>query len=183
VKLRSRLRRLEKEVGPLPDPPRALTPEELVQRLLWWLQGQTYGLGVFDDDPEFRPAWSRYHRLWEVHTQGWSPLHAVWLVREQPDFEEARWRVVPIMIRLLRQQPSRFRGITKLLLGQQRNGGPCQGMAGRIAGPCPQGDLLDATGSVSGQFTGTPDHTPEQFRRTGSNPVKDPVHAAGRNGM
>jgi hypothetical protein len=35
-----------------------------------------------------------------------SPLHAVWLVREQPAFEEARQWVVTIMVRVLSEQPS-----------------------------------------------------------------------------
>ena len=34
--------------------------------------------GVFDADPDFQPAWSHYHRLWEIHTGGYSQLQAVW---------------------------------------------------------------------------------------------------------
>jgi hypothetical protein len=65
-------------------------------------------MGVFHvagSDPNFRPAWSRYHRLWEIHTGGYSPLHAVWLPRESKEFEEARQAVLPIMGRVLLQQP------------------------------------------------------------------------------
>jgi hypothetical protein len=36
-------------------------------------------------------------------------------VREHPDFEEARRRVVPIMVRVLWQQPSPFRGLAGML--------------------------------------------------------------------
>ncbi len=57
------------------------------------------------DDSAFRPAWSQYHRLWEVHTGGWSHLHAVWLTREPLEFEEARRAVLPIMLGVLERQP------------------------------------------------------------------------------
>jgi hypothetical protein len=60
---------------------------------------------VFDSDPAFRPAWSRYYRLWAIHTGGYSLLHAVWLPREPADFEEARQAVLPIMGRVLQPQP------------------------------------------------------------------------------
>jgi hypothetical protein len=115
MSLRTRLRQLERSVGPPPAPLPELTPEEIEQRLRWWLGGQTYNRGVFDAEPEFRPAWSHYHRLWEIYTQGWSPLQAVWLAREQPDFEEARRRVVAIMLRVLRQQPAPARVLAAVL--------------------------------------------------------------------
>jgi hypothetical protein len=106
--MRTCLQRLEKQVGPPPPEEPLLTTEALLDRILGWLQGQTYNRGIFDGDPEFRPAWSRYHRLWEKYTQGWSPLHTVWMLREQPDFEESRRRVVSIMVRVLRRQPQPF---------------------------------------------------------------------------
>jgi hypothetical protein len=115
MKLRARLLRLEKEVGPAPAPPPELTAAEWAPRIEGWLGKQTYGRGTFDADPEFRPAWSHNHRLGEIHTQGWSPLHAVWIVREQPDFEEARRQVVPIMARVLRRQPLPFRALAEAL--------------------------------------------------------------------
>jgi hypothetical protein len=65
-------------------------------------------MGVFHvagSDPTFRPAWSRYHWLWEIHTGGYSPLHSVWLPREPAEFEEARQAVLPILGRALKQQP------------------------------------------------------------------------------
>jgi hypothetical protein len=68
MSLRTRLHRLEVRLGPPSDPTPLPTTEELVKRLEWWLGGQTYNRGVFDDDPNFRPAWSRYQRLWEIHT-------------------------------------------------------------------------------------------------------------------
>jgi hypothetical protein len=115
MKLRTRLRRLEKQVGPPPPEAPPLTTEALPDRIPGWLPGQTYNHGIFDDDPEFRPAWSRYHHLWEKYTQGWSPLQAVWMLREQPDFEDARRRVVAVMVRVLRQQASPFRVLAEVL--------------------------------------------------------------------
>ena len=85
-----------------------LTDQELEQRLQWWISQQTYNQGVFDADPEFRPAWSRYHRLWEVHLydpDGTPPLAAVWLPRQAAEFEEARRGVLAVMIAELRAQP------------------------------------------------------------------------------
>src|SRR5438046_1938972 len=83
-------------------PPRQqLTDQELEQRPEWWIGQQTYNRGVFDADPEFRPAWSRYHQLWAVHLYepGTSPpLAAVWLPRQAAEFEEARRRVLALMI-------------------------------------------------------------------------------------
>jgi hypothetical protein len=105
MNLRTRLHRLEERLGPPSDTPLLPTTEELVTRLEWWLGEQTYNRGVLDGDPHFRPAWSRYHRLWDIHTGGYSPLHAVWLPREPADFEEARQAVLPIMGRVLQQQP------------------------------------------------------------------------------
>ena len=84
-----------------------LTDQELEQRLQWWISQQTYNQGVFDADPEFRPAWSRYHRLWEVHLYepgDTPPLAVVWLPRQAVEFEEARRRVLAIMIAELRKQ-------------------------------------------------------------------------------
>jgi hypothetical protein len=70
---------------------------------------------VFDADPELRPAWSRYHRLWGVHARGHLPPQAVWLAREQPEFEAAGRRVVAVMVRVLEQQPEPGRSIGVLL--------------------------------------------------------------------
>src|SRR5207249_3369557 len=88
--LRRRLLRLEGRAGPEPEPAPPLTPEEFKQRVERWVGAQTYNRGIFDADPEFRPAWSRYHRLWEVHTGGYSSLQAVWLPRQPAEFEAAR---------------------------------------------------------------------------------------------
>src|SRR5262245_41091962 len=74
-----------------------------------------YNRGIFDNDPEFPPAWSRYHRLREIYTQRWWPLHAVWLVRERADFEEARQRVLAIIVRVLRKEASPFRVLAEVL--------------------------------------------------------------------
>jgi hypothetical protein len=83
-----------------------MSPKEMVQRLVWWFEKETYNRGIFDSDPEFRPAWSHYHHLWQTYTHGHSPLGAVWLRRAEPDFEEARRRVVDIINRVARLQPS-----------------------------------------------------------------------------
>jgi hypothetical protein len=103
MKLRTRLHRLEDRLGPPSYPTLLPTTEELVKRLEWWLGGQTYNRGVFDGDPAFRPAWSRYYRLWAIHTGGYSLLHAVWLPREPADFEEVRQAVLPITGRVLQR--------------------------------------------------------------------------------
>jgi hypothetical protein len=115
--LRRRLGRLEVSVGPPPTPLPPPSPEDLEQRLQEGVGEQTYNRGVFDDDPEFRPAWSHYHRLWEVHTGGYSPLQAVWLVREPEEFEAARRAVVAVMVRVLAGQPYPQRALG-VLLGQ-----------------------------------------------------------------
>src|SRR5438034_11292407 len=46
-------------------------------------------------------------------------LHSVWLVREQPDFEEARRRVLAVMIRVLEQQPAPTRELAALLRSEE----------------------------------------------------------------
>jgi hypothetical protein len=115
MRLRLRLGRLEQRVGPPPAPQPLPSVEELDRGLRAWVRGQTYNRGVFDADPEFRPAWSRYHQLWEVHTGGYSPLQAVWLARPEPEFEAARRRVVAVMVRLLERQPEPLRSLGVLL--------------------------------------------------------------------
>jgi hypothetical protein len=70
---------------------------------------------VFDGDPAFGPAWSRYYRLWKIHTGGFSPLHAVWLLREPADFEEARQAVLSIMGQVLKRQPRPIEFLGRLL--------------------------------------------------------------------
>jgi hypothetical protein len=113
MSLRRRLGRLEERLGPPPEPEPPLSPEELdaalEAQLREWIGAETYNRGLFDADPEFRPAWSRYHRLWEVHARGHSPLEAVWLPGEQPEFEAARRRAVAVMARVLEQQPEPLR--------------------------------------------------------------------------
>ena len=115
MSLRRRLGRLEERVGPPPAPAPAWSPEERRRRLEAWVREQTYHRGVFDADPEFRPAWSCYHRLWEVHTRGYSSLQAVWLVRQPPEFEESRRRVVAVMVRVLERQPPPLRALAAVL--------------------------------------------------------------------
>jgi hypothetical protein len=89
---RSRVRRLTDRFGPQPAPIPELTHEERINRLLCWIGNQTYNRGIFDADPEFRPAWSHYHDLWRTYTHAWCPLTAVWVTWQQPDFEAARRR-------------------------------------------------------------------------------------------
>jgi hypothetical protein len=101
--LRARLARLE---ATLPDPlpePEPLSSEEVLEGIEQFIHKATYNpAGVFDDDPEFRHAWTRYHRLWELHTGGYlGPLDAVWLRRTPEKFEEARQQVVGVMLRVL----------------------------------------------------------------------------------
>jgi hypothetical protein len=102
-------------MGPPPPPQPPLSTRELVQRIEWWLDDETYNRGIFDADPEFRPAWSHYHDLWQTYTLGYSPLEAVWLRRAEPDFEEARRRVVEIMMRVARLQPSPINALPEIL--------------------------------------------------------------------
>ncbi len=93
IRLQIRLRRLEVRSGPPPAPATPaveLTEEEIAQRVQWWLGRETYNRGIFDDDPAFRPAWSRYHELWQRHAHSFSPLHAVWLPQQPAEFEAAR---------------------------------------------------------------------------------------------
>jgi hypothetical protein len=136
MSLRRRLGRLEERLGPPPEPEPPLSPEEvdaeLEARLQEWIGAETYNRGVFDTDPEFRPAWSRYHRLWEVHTRGYSPLQAVWLPREGPEFEAARRQVVCVMVRVLEQQPEPLRSVGVLLASSVP------------AGPVPSGQAAGA---------------------------------------
>jgi len=33
-----------------------MSSKELLQRLEWWIEKETYNPGIFDSDPEFRPA-------------------------------------------------------------------------------------------------------------------------------
>jgi hypothetical protein len=113
--MRARLRRVREMLGPPPEPAPELSHEERLQGTVWWLDGQTYNRGIFDADPEFRPAWSRYHDLWSANIHGRSPLAAVWVRWRQPDLEEARRRVVEIMVRVLRLQPSPVRVLAKVL--------------------------------------------------------------------
>jgi hypothetical protein len=115
MSLRSRVRRLADRFGPPPEPRPELSWEERTERLAEWISGQTYNRGIFDVDSEFRPAWSRYHHLWQTYTLGLSPLNAIWIRREQPDFEEARRQMVGIMVRVLRQEPSPVRVVAKIL--------------------------------------------------------------------
>jgi hypothetical protein len=115
MSLQSRLRRLTERLGAAPAASTELSPEERMKRLEWWISGQTYNRGVLDTDPEFRPAWSHYHDLWQADRQGRFPLDAVWLTRKQPDFEAARCRVVGIMVRVLRLQPSPVCVIAEIL--------------------------------------------------------------------
>jgi hypothetical protein len=117
MKLRRRLGRLEVRVGPPLEPEAELSPEEVEQRLGAWLGHETYNRGLFDADPDFRPGWSHYHRVWVVHTMGYSPLGAVWLAREPAEFEEARRRVVAVMVRVLEQQPGPLQHLAELLRG------------------------------------------------------------------
>jgi hypothetical protein len=62
-----------------------------------------------------RLSWSRYHSLWSAHNCGRSPLTAIWLKVRQPDFEEARRRVVGIVVRVLRLQRSPVRVLARIL--------------------------------------------------------------------
>jgi hypothetical protein len=115
MSLRSRVRRLADRFGQPPEPRPELSGEERSKRLASWISGQTYNRGIFDADSEFRPAWSRYQSLWSAHNCGRSPPTAVWIKGRQPDFEEARRRVVEIMVRVLRLQPSPVRVLAKVL--------------------------------------------------------------------
>jgi hypothetical protein len=102
-------------LGP-PEPPRPpMSTQDLLLRLGRWIGDETYNRGIFDSDPGFRPAWSHYHELWQRYTFAYSPLEAVWLKRAEPDFDEARRRVVEIMIRVARLQPSPVRVLAKIL--------------------------------------------------------------------
>jgi hypothetical protein len=126
--LRSRLRRLEENLGPQPAPPPTRSLQEYVQGFLWWLDNQTYNRGVFDEDPEFRPAWSRYNEIscvWslspENRGQPYIPLHNIWTPRPDPVVEEARLKVLPIMQRVLRQYEGGVRGkFLEVLVNLQR---------------------------------------------------------------
>jgi hypothetical protein len=89
--------------------------EERMRRLECWIGNQTYNRGIFDVDAEFRPAWSHYHDLWRTYSHAWCPLTAVWVRWQQPDFEAARRRVVEIMIRVARLQPSPVHVVAKVL--------------------------------------------------------------------
>jgi hypothetical protein len=102
-------------MGPPPPPQPPLSTKELVQRIEWWLEDEAHNRGIFDADPEFRPAWSHYHDLWQSYTHGYSPLAAVWLRRAEPDFEEARRRVVEIMMRVARKQLSPVKELPEIL--------------------------------------------------------------------
>jgi hypothetical protein len=115
MSLRSRVRRLADRFGPPPEPRPELSGEERAKRLADWISGQTYNRGIFDADPEFRPAWSRYHDLWQTYRHVKAPLGAVWRKRQDLDFEVARRNVVAIMVRALRVQPSPACVVAKIL--------------------------------------------------------------------
>jgi hypothetical protein len=115
MSLRSRVRRLADRFGPPPKSCPELSGEERAKRLESWISGQTYNRGIFDADPEFRPAWSRYHDHWQTYWHVRAPLGAVWHKREGPDFEAARRNVVAVMVRALRLQPSPVRVLAKVL--------------------------------------------------------------------
>jgi hypothetical protein len=121
MSLRIRLLRLAKRFGP-PRPPRPpMSAQELLEGIQRLIGDETYNRGIFDSDPEFRPTWSHYHDLWQTYTHGYLPLEAVWLRRTEPDFEEARRRVVEIIIRVASLQPSPVNALAEILEGFERH--------------------------------------------------------------
>jgi hypothetical protein len=129
---RERLANLEKAVAALPGSDVDLTdwsngdlalaahlqvdPAEVAERfenLTWFLEAEAYpGPGIFDVDPEFRPAWNRFTELWFDHHC--SSSGGNWLAGccdfwtrapQQPEVLAAQHRVLDIMRRVLLAHP------------------------------------------------------------------------------